>query len=221
MIYLQPLPVRIWHWLNASGIVALIVSGVQIRFPEYMSICGSYRSAIMLHNAAGLVVAVSFSIWFFYYKLFAGNISEIYVPKKSDLTTGLFRQVVFYFFGYFFGVKNPHHATPDNKFNPLQKSAYLAIMFVLMPFVSLTGILLMNMGPMREIVLMIGGLKILSSFHFLLACSLCAFLCTHVYLATLGKTPLAYIKPMWTGWEKEEEHDGQEIHAGRNAHVTH
>jgi thiosulfate reductase cytochrome b subunit len=221
MIYLQPLPVRIWHWLNALGIISLIVSGVEIRFPEYVAICGSYRSAIMLHNTAGLVVAVSFSIWFFYYKLVAGNISEIYVPKASDLTTGLFRQVVFYFFGYFFGVPNPHHATPENKFNPLQKSAYLAIMFVLMPFVSLTGILLMNMGPMREIVLIIGGLKILSSLHFLLACSLCAFLFTHVYLATLGSTPLAYIKPMWTGWEKVGEHDEQELHQPQKVHATH
>src|SRR6185369_5173965 len=112
--------------------------------------------------------AVSFSIWFFFYKMVSGNIEEIYVPNTYDLTRGLFKQVVFYFFAYFFGAPNPHHATPENKFNPLQKSAYLAIMFVLVPFVSLTGILLMNMGPLREMVLMIGGLKILVAIHFLL-----------------------------------------------------
>jgi thiosulfate reductase cytochrome b subunit len=210
MVYLQPVPVRIWHWLNALGIVTLIASGAQIRFPDYVTIFSSYRTAITLHNTAGIVVAVSFSIWFFYYKLVSGTMEKIYVPRPYDLTTGLFRQVVFYFFGYFFGVPNPHHATPDNKFNPLQKSAYLAIMFILMPLISLTGIFLMNMGPMREIVLMFGGLKILVILHFLLACSLCAFLLTHVYLATLGKTPLAYFKPMWTGWEKVEEH-GHEV----------
>jgi thiosulfate reductase cytochrome b subunit len=95
---------------------------------------------------------------------------------------------------------------PDNKFNPLQKSAYLAIMFVLVPLVSLTGILLMNVSPLREFVLLAGGLKILVGLHFLLACSLFAFLFTHVYLATLGKTPLSYVKPMWTGWEEIEDH---------------
>jgi thiosulfate reductase cytochrome b subunit len=211
MVYLQPVPVRIWHWLNALGIVTLILSGAQIRFPEYVTIFSDYRAAIRLHNAAGIVVALSFSIWFFYYKMVSGTMEKIYVPKVYDLTTGLFKQVVFYFFAYFLGVPNPHHATPDNKFNPLQKSAYLAIMFVLMPLVSLTGILLMNVGPLREMVLMIGGLKILVILHFLLGCSLFAFLFTHVYLATLGKTPLAYFKPMFTGWEKEEEH-GQEAH---------
>lgn len=211
MVYLQPVPVRIWHWLNALGIVTLILSGAQIRFPEYVTIFSDYRSAIRLHNTAGIVVALSFSIWFFYYKMVSGTMEKIYVPKVYDLTTGLFRQVVFYFFAYFMGVPNPHHATPDSKFNPLQKSAYLAIMFVLVPLVSLTGIFLMNMGPLREMVLMIGGLKILVVLHFLLGCSLCAFLFTHIYLATLGKTPLAYFKPMFTGWEKVEEH-GQEVH---------
>lgn len=206
MIYLQPVPVRIWHWLNALGIVTLCISGAQIRFPEFLTICGSYRAAITLHNTAGIVVALSFSLWFFYYKMVSDTMNKIYVPNKNDLTVGLFRQVVFYFFAYFFGAPNPHHATPDSKFNPMQKSAYLAIMFVLVPLVSLTGILLMNIGSMREIVLMIGGLKILVGVHFLLACSLGAFLFTHVYLATLGSTPLAYFKPMWTGWEKVEDH---------------
>jgi thiosulfate reductase cytochrome b subunit len=87
----------------------------------------------------------------------------------------------------------------------MQKSAYLLIMFVLMPLVTLTGILLMNVAPLRELILLIGGLKILVGLHFLLACSLFAFLFTHVYLATLGRTPLAYVKPMWTGWEEEVE----------------
>ena len=212
MIYLQPIPVRIWHWLNALGIVTLCISGAQIRFPEYVTLLGSYRSAIMLHNTAGIVVALSFSIWFFYYKLVSDSIEDIYIPKISDLTTGLFRQVIFYFFAYFFGAPNPHHATPESKFNPLQKSAYLAIMFVIMPFVSLTGILLMNIGPMREIVLMVGGIKILVAIHFLMACTLCAFIFTHVYLATLGSTPLAYFKPMWTGWEKVEHHGTEHSH---------
>lgn len=203
-VYLQPTPVRIWHWLNAFGIVTLTVTGAQIRFPEYVSLFASYKSAILLHNTAGLVVAVSFSLWFFYYGLVARNMRSIYVPTKDDLQVGILRQAKFYLLTYFLGWPNPHHPTPDNKFNPMQKSAYMAIMFVLMPLVALTGILLTNVSPLREVVILIGGLKILVAVHFLLACCLIAFLFTHVYLATLGKTALAYIKPMWTGWEDEE-----------------
>jgi thiosulfate reductase cytochrome b subunit len=204
MIYLHPTPVRIWHWLNALGIVTLCISGAQIRFPEYLGFLGSYRGAILLHNAAGIVVALSFSIWFFYYTLGSRTLAKVYVPDGDDLKRGLLRQIGYYFFLYFFGCPNPHHATPDHKFNPMQKSAYLAIMFVLVPLVSLTGILLMNVSPLRELLLMAGGLKIIDTVHFLLACSLGAFLFTHVYLTTLGHTPLAHTKSMWTGWEEEE-----------------
>src|SRR6056297_3129823 len=91
-IYLQPTPVRIWHWLNAFGIVTLIVTGVQIRFPEHIVIFDSYRSAILLHNTAGLVVAVSFSLWFFYYGFVARNMAKLYIPNKEDLQHGLTRQ---------------------------------------------------------------------------------------------------------------------------------
>jgi len=210
-VYLQPTPVRIWHWLNAFGIITLIVSGVQIRFPEYAAIFGSYKSAIMLHNTAGLVVAASFSLWFFYYSFVSRNMFKLYMPNKEDLSSGLLRQAKFYLLTYFLGWPNPHHPTPENKFNPMQKSAYLAIMFVLVPLVSLTGLLLTNVDPLRGLIIMIGGLKILAGAHFLLACCLCAFLFTHIYLATLGHTAFAYIKPMWTGWEEgTEEHISDE-----------
>ena len=212
MIYLQPTPVRIWHWLNAFGIVTLIATGAQIRFPEYVHLFSSYKSAILLHNTAGFVVSFSFSIWFFYYTLVARNMGKLYVPKKDDLQHGLLRQAKYYLLTYFLGWKNPHHPTPEDKFNPLQKSAYLAIMFVLIPLVCLTGILLTNVEPLRGYIFMLGGLKILVGLHFLLACSLCAFLITHVYLATLGHTPLAHFKPMWTGWEEEEQDEHAHEH---------
>lgn len=213
MIYLQPTPVRIWHWLNALGIVTLCATGAQIRFPEYVTLFSEYKSAIILHNTAGFVVAISFSIWFFYYAFVARSMGKIYVPKADDIKVGIFRQAKFYFLTYFLGWDNPHHPTPEDKFNPLQKSAYLAIMFVLVPLVSLTGILLTNVDPLRGLIIMMGGLKILMGLHFLLACSLCAFLFTHIYLATLGHTPFAHFKPMWTGWEEDLEEHLEEHHS--------
>jgi len=92
-IYLQPIPVRIWHWLNAFGIITLTVSGAQIRFPEYVSLLGSYKSAIYLHNAAGIIVSISFSLWFFYYTFVARSMANLYVPKVEDLKSGILRQV--------------------------------------------------------------------------------------------------------------------------------
>ena len=210
-IYLTPTPVRIWHWLNAFGIVTLTATGAQIRFPEYINLFGTYKAAIALHDAAGIVVAISFLLWLGYYLLVARSLSRLYVPNREDLQHGVFRQALYYFFNYFRGRPNPHHTTPESKFNPMQKSAYLVIMMILMPLVILSGLLLLNIGPLREVILLIGGIKYLAEIHFLLACSMVAFLFTHVYLATLGHTPFAHFVPMWTGWEETEEPPGKPL----------
>jgi thiosulfate reductase cytochrome b subunit len=201
-IYLTPTPVRIWHWLNALGIVTLCVTGAQIRFPEYINIFGTYKAAIRLHHTAGIVVALSFALWLFYYGVIAKMLTKLYVPTTQDLKSGVIRQALYYFFYYFTGTKsNPHEESPTNKFNPMQKGAYVVIMMVLVPLVIITGAILMNLEPLREVVVLFGGVRVVAGIHFLLACALGAFLPTHFYLATLGHTPFAHFKPMWTGWE--------------------
>jgi thiosulfate reductase cytochrome b subunit len=207
-IYLTPTPVRIWHWLNALGIVTLCVTGIQIRFPEYANIFGTYKAAIRLHDIAGITVSISFCLWVFYYLVVARNIVKTYVPNIEDIKAGLFQQAFFYFFTYFLGKKNPHTATPDNKFNSIQKVTYFMTMFLLLPLVILSGLLLMNVAPLRGWIIMIGGIKFLVDAHYLIACSFFAFLCVHIYMATLGHTPFAHFRQMWTGWEKVEGHHG-------------
>jgi thiosulfate reductase cytochrome b subunit len=78
-------------------------------------------------------------------------------------------------------------------------------MTILLPLEILSGILLMNVTPLRGIIDLVGGIKTLVSIHFLLACGFCSFIIVHIYLATLGHTPLAHFKAMWYGWEEHEE----------------
>ena len=203
MVYMTPMPVRIWHWLNAFGIVTLCVTGLQIRFPDHINIFGAYIAAIRLHNTAGVVVSISYMLWLIYYLVVARSLMKLYVPTLEDLKSGILRQAFYYFLTYFLGKPSPHHSTPDSKFNPMQKAAYLVIMFVLLPLVILSGALLMYVSPLRELLLLLGGIKMLVGTHFLVACSFTAFLFVHIYLATLGHTPLAHFKPMWVGWEEE------------------
>ena len=206
-IYLTPMPVRIWHWLNALGIVTLCITGAQIRFPEYVNIFGSYKNAVSLHHTAGIVVALSFVLWLFYYAVIAKMLVKLYIPTVKDVQSGMINQALYYFFYFFTGTKeNPHHESPTNKFNPMQKAAYVAIMMVLVPLIIVTGIVLMNMEPLRETLMLFGGVRIVAGIHFLVACALGAFVPTHFYLATLGHTPFAHFKPMWTGWEEHGDH---------------
>ena len=202
MIYLNPLTVRIWHWIHAIGITTLCITGAQIRFPEYISLF-SYRTAVLVHDFTGIFVCLDWLLWFFYYVFIDKSLIKLYVPNMYDLKTGIIKQMLFYGFNYFKGGPNPHHCTPENKFNPMQKGAYLMIMLTLVPIILLSGLLLLLITPKWMVFL--GGVKIVIGLHFLVACCFAAFLFVHMYLATLGHTFWAHIITMITGWEEEVE----------------
>ncbi len=214
-IYLTPAVIRIWHWVNALGIVTLCLTGFQIRFPVQAPIFGAYKNAVMLHDTAGIVVSVLYVVWLVYYGLVARTLGRLYIPTLDDIKQGFLRQGRYYLVDFFKGRPNPHVCSPDSKFNPLQKSAYMMFMLVLLPLVIVSGIMLMNIMPLRRWILAAGGLPLLVAAHFLIACAFIAFLCVHVYLATMGHSVLAHFKAMWTGWE--EVHHGlpePEVKAG-------
>ena len=202
MIYLNPLTVRIWHWIHAIGITTLCITGAQIRFPEYISLFG-YRTAVLVHDFTGIFVCLDWLLWFIYYVFIDKSLIKLYVPNMYDLKTGIIKQMLFYGFNYFKGGPNPHHCTPDNKFNPMQKGAYLMIMLTLVPIILLSGLLLLLIT--QKWMVFLGGVKIVIGLHFLVACCFAAFLFVHMYLATLGHTFWAHIITMITGWEEEVE----------------
>ena len=210
LLYMETTPVRIWHWFHALGIVTLFITGIQIRFPDVVNLFGSYKATVYLHNTAGVVVGISMIYWTLYYVVISHNIGRVYFPTGEDVKHGIVRQAIYYAFNYFRGKPNPFHATPENKFNALQKMAYLVVMLVLMPLVVVTGLLLLEILPLRRMLFMLGGIRLIDGLHFLSASCLCAFTVFHFYLTTLGPTPFAEIRTMWTGWAKEEasEDDG-------------
>jgi Ni/Fe-hydrogenase b-type cytochrome subunit len=204
-IYLHPLPVRVWHWINAVSFFVLIVTGLQIRYREMIGIM-KFRDAVNLHNICGFVLIFNFMLWLIFY-LFTGKI-KIYIPPLSlkEFVLSSFRQARYYGYGIFVGEENPHHSTPDNKFNPLQKMAYLAIMTVLLPLQILTGLMLWDVKKFAGWVSFAGGVKTVDTVHVFLFLFFTAFIFVHVYLATLGHTPTTHIKAMVTGYEELEEH---------------
>ncbi len=202
LIYIHPAPVRIWHWVHAAGIVALVLTGFQIRFAEVLGIM-PLSSAITLHNFVGFCVIADYFIWLGYY-LITGNI-KIYFPDLRTFLPMAIRQAKFYGFGIFKGDPNPHEMTPENKFNAMQQKAYVMLMFVALPAQMMSGVFLWRVKGYADYVHLLGGIKIIDTVHVLLFFFFASFLVAHAYLATLGHTPLAHFKAMITGYE--EHHD--------------
>ncbi len=205
MIYLHALPVRIWHWINATCFLALIITGIQIRYRDIMHLT-SFKTAVNLHNIFGFVMIGNFFIWALYY-LLSGKL-KVYIPDPNlkNFIRGSMRQARYYAYGIFVGEPNPHTSTPDNKFNPMQQVAYFNIMLFLIPLQGLTGVLLWDLKWFAAPIALVGGVKMVASLHMFLSLFFTSFMFVHVYLATLGHTPLAHIKAMFTGYEEEHEH---------------
>ncbi|HYA11457.1 MAG TPA: cytochrome b/b6 domain-containing protein [Thermodesulfovibrionales bacterium] len=202
-IYLHPLPIRIWHWVNAGGFIFLILTGAQIR--GIIKLFSSVETAVEIHSWLGFILLANYCIWLFYYFLTVKI--KIYIPPLHhpvEFAKKALRQAKFYGFGIMVGDQNPHHSTPDNKFNPMQQVSYLMIMALLIPVQIITGLFLWDPKLFSPIVTPV-GIQIVSAVHVFLWIFFSAFIIVHFYLATLGHTTWAHIIAMFTGYEEEHE----------------
>jgi thiosulfate reductase cytochrome b subunit len=207
-IYVNPLPVRIWHWANAFMFVVLIVTGVQIRYLDLFGLM-SFRNAVVVHNWVAFALIANFFLWLLFY-LFSDK-NKAYRPEFNivKLFNDSFRQAMYYGYGIFRGEPNPHRVDPYYKFNPLQRMLYQILMLFLLPLQFATGILMWDVKRFSTVIDMMGGLRVVDTVHVLIFIFFVFYMCFHPYLATLGHTPTAHIKAMITGYEDvhEEGHE--------------
>ncbi len=205
-IYVHPLPVRIWHWLNAVGFVCLILTGLQIRYVGLIDVI-SFRAAVNLHNWIGFVLIANFFVWLGFY-LFSDRIRVYHPelsPRKHFLTS--IRQMQYYGYGIFKGDPNPFHVSVYSKFNPMQSMMYQIVMLIVVPIQFYTGILLYDVHRFAAQVNFFGGVRVVDTVHVLIFIFFIVYVIMHSYLGALGHTVSAHYKAMFTGWEELEEED--------------
>lgn len=209
-LYVHPLPVRIWHWINALGFIVLILSGVQIRYADILAVL-PFTAAVQLHNAIGFALIGNYFIWLLFY-LFTDKI-KVYHPDLNPARyyRDSLRQAVFYGYGIFKGQPNPHHVSVYRKFNALQSITYQIIMILLVPLQFYTGLLLWDVNGFAGSIELFGGVRMVSTVHVLLFIFFSAFIFIHPYLASLGHTPTAHFKAMITGYEEVEEEPVKDV----------
>jgi len=203
-VLLHPLPVRIWHWVNAFGFVTMIVTGLQIRYVGLMDIL-SFRAAVSVHNAMGFVLIANFFIWLIFY--LSSDRIRVYHPdlNPAHFFRGSFRQMRFYSYGIFVGEPNPHRVDPYSKFNPLQIMTYQLVMFILVPLQFVTGVMLWDVKRFSAAVEALGGLRVVDTIHVLIFIFFVGYVIVHAYLGTLGHTPTEHFKAMFSGYEDVDE----------------
>jgi thiosulfate reductase cytochrome b subunit len=202
--YLNPLPIRIWHWINALGFVILILTGFQLRYLDLFNVM-SFEAAVKLHNWVGFAVIANYFLWLGYY-LFSDRITNYHpVLDAKNFIRNFIRQLQYYGYGIFKGERSPHRVHPYDKFNPMQRLAYQLIMFVAAPLGFITGIMLWDIKRFESWIETMGGIRVVDTIHVLVFILFVFFIFVHAYMGALGRTPLTHYKEMFTGYEESED----------------
>ena len=196
-IYFYPVWLRIWHGINALGIIVLIITGLSMQSSDQTMAIG-FNLSINLHNMAGVMVTLSY-LCFFIGNIISNN-GEFYRINLKGFLNRLIKQATYYSWGMFRGKDYPFPLSAKKKFNPLQQFIYVSIMYLVIPFVIISGIALLFPELIIENVFGLSGIFLTAIVHSAMGFFISIFLIIHLYVASIGKSPLENFKSMITGW---------------------
>ena len=200
-IYLYPAWIRIWHVINALMFLLLILSGISLHFSGDGHPLVRFDLAVGMHNIAAIIVTLNYGVFLI------GNMTtkngKYYRKWRKNLATNLWKQFVFYAVGIFRKEPHPFPVSETQKFNPLQKFAYVIVMFFGMPLLILSGIALFFPEMTAYNVFNISGLVFYDVLHIVVGFVMSLFLLVHIYTCTLGDKPGTLFKSMINGYHEE------------------
>ena len=203
-IYFYPIWLRIWHGINALGILILIITGINMQYsnPKFELI--NFQFTVNLHNIAGILVALNYLLFF------TGNIltsnKKYYRLKLKGLLKRLTLQIGYYTSGLFKHEQPPFPLSEKRKFNPMQKVSYLIVMYFFVPGLIITGLGLLFPETIIENVYSVSGIFLTAIFHASLGFLVSIFLIVHLYVASIGKNPLNNFKSILNGYHDMDAH---------------
>ena len=179
-MYLYPKWIRAWHFINALMFLILIVTGISMQYTdtESSSYMVGFAKAVKWHNFTALVLTANYVI-FVLGNAFTKN-GRYYRLKRENFRDELMKQMRYYSYGMFKGEKHPFPVTMERKFNPLQKFSYVMAMYVGMPLLIISGIVLLFPEIALDNVFGISGLVLNDVIHIITGYFLSVFMVIHI-----------------------------------------
>ena len=219
---------RLWHWINAIAIVILLGSGLMIlnahpqlywgqyganfeqpwfrvgwvfeggRVPGWLTIPSTYNLALARRWHLFFAVVLSFGLLaYMVASLVNRHFQRDLRIRASDVRPSEIAHDVAEHLRLRF-----HNAADPRAYNVLQKLSYVAVIFVAIPLVILTG-LTMSPGVTAAwpwLLDLFGGRQSARSIHFIVAMALAAFIIVHltlVILAGVGNEVRSMVTGKW------------------------
>jgi thiosulfate reductase cytochrome b subunit len=203
-IYFYPIWLRIWHGINALGILILIVTGINMQYSKPGFELINFNLAVNLHNISGILVSIN------YFLFFIGNMvttnKKYYRLKRKGLVKRLIMQANYYTSGLFHNQQPPFPLSEKRKFNPMQKVAYIMVMYLFVPGLIITGLGLLFPETIIEDVYKVSGIFLTAILHASFGFLVSIFLIVHLYVASIGKNPLNNFRSIINGYHDMHGH---------------
>ncbi len=201
-------PVRLWHWINAGLLYILFTSGLGIfnahprlywghyganfdqpwlkleRFGQWITLPAYYDLAMSRHWHLAAAPVFAFALLaYMLWALLSHHISRDLAFRKGELAPRHIWQDILDHARLRF--PKGHAAL---RYNVLQKASYIAVIFVALPLIILTGL---TMSPGMNaawpwLVDLFGGRQSARSIHFITAFALVAFFLVHLTMVLLA-----------------------------------
>ena len=200
-IYFYPVGIRIWHLINLILYLLLIGTGISMQYSSQDFMLIRFDYAVSIHNISGIILSANY-IYFILFNIFTKN-GRYYRIQIKGYFTRMMKQARYYIYGMFVGEKAPYPLNENRKFNPLQKIAYVVVMYIFMPILIITGwALIFPEMIFANRIFGTSGLHLTDLFHILAGFVGSLFMFVHLYLCTIGKPAGTNFKAMISGWHE-------------------
>jgi thiosulfate reductase cytochrome b subunit len=162
-----------------------------------------FDQAVKWHNISAIILVVNYG--FFVIGNAISKNGRYYRIKKEGFLNDLGVQLKYYTVGMFRNEKHPFEVNEENKFNPLQKIAYVTVIYLFMPLLIISGFALLFPEIIVRQIFNVSGLLLTDLVHVCIGFLLSIFMIIHIYTCTLGKKPGTLFKSMINGYH--EHHD--------------
>ena len=203
-IYFYPVWLRIWHGINAVGILVLIFTGISMQYSNPGFKLMNFELVVNLHNISGILVTLSYLLFFIGNRITSNK--KFYRLKMRGLFSRLRLQIGYYTSGLFKNQPAPFPLSEKRKFNPMQKVSYLFVMYLFVPGLIITGLGLLFPETIIENVYSVSGIFLTAILHASLGFLVSIFLMVHLYVASVGKNPMNNFMSIINGYHDIQGH---------------
>jgi thiosulfate reductase cytochrome b subunit len=191
-VSVHPFYVRLFHWLNATAIVLMILSGWRIynaspifafRFPPSLTLGGWLGGALQWHFAAMWLLIVNLLVYLLV-GLLSGHFRRSFLPVSprsvlQDLGKALHGRL----------------AHDVGRYNAVQKASYIGVLLAIIVTIA-SGLCVWKPVQLQTLGVLMGGYEGARLVHFAGMTAISAFIVMHLALVAIVPSTLL---PMITG----------------------